>query len=69
MTWQPITTAPRDGTVIEIQCTYGAKPWTALVRWVDDRRGAGWIGWHNAENDDSGVDPDFNWSLKWRPVR
>jgi hypothetical protein len=28
-------TAPKDGTVIEIECRYGAKPWRGPFRWTD----------------------------------
>ncbi len=31
--WQPIKTAPRDGTVIETKCTYGVAPWYGLHKW------------------------------------
>lgn len=30
--WSPMTNAPRDGTVVELRCTYG-DPWTDLYRW------------------------------------
>lgn len=28
-------TAPRDGTVIEVRCTYGVAPWYGIYRWGD----------------------------------
>jgi hypothetical protein len=32
--WQPIDTAPKDGTIVEIRCTYGVAPWYGLYRWT-----------------------------------
>lgn len=32
--WQSMATAPRDGTVVEIQCRYGIRPWYDLMRWT-----------------------------------
>lgn len=34
--WQPIETAPRDGTVIEIKNIYGVAPWYGLYQWTDE---------------------------------
>ena len=31
--WRPMGSAPRDGTVIEIRCSYGVAPWYKLYRW------------------------------------
>lgn len=31
--WQPISSAPRDGTIIEICCTFGVAPWYGLYKW------------------------------------
>lgn len=33
--WHDMTTAPRDGTVIEIMCTYGVAPHYDLYKWTD----------------------------------
>lgn len=33
--WQPMSVAPRDGTVIEMRNTNGAAPWFELFRWSD----------------------------------
>jgi hypothetical protein len=33
--WRSMDGAPRDGTVIEIKCTYGVAPWFALAKWTD----------------------------------
>lgn len=32
--WKPISTAPRDGTFIEVMETYGIAPWYGLFRWT-----------------------------------
>jgi len=37
-TWQPMSTAPRNGTIIEIECRYGVKPWRRLHKWSNVRR-------------------------------
>ena len=34
--WYPMDTAPRDGTEIEIKCTYGYEPWVQKSRWKQD---------------------------------
>lgn len=34
--WLPMESAPRDGTTIEIRCTYGVAPWYGLFRWTDE---------------------------------
>lgn len=34
--WRSIDAAPRDGTVIEVCCTYGVAPWYDLYRWTDE---------------------------------
>ena len=30
--WQPMDTAPRDGTVVEIRQSYGVAPWYAVAK-------------------------------------
>lgn len=35
--WRSTETAPRDGTLVEIKCTYGVKPWVAPARWSKNR--------------------------------
>ena len=34
--WRSMATAPKDGTIIEIQCAYGIVPYSDLYRWVYD---------------------------------
>lgn len=29
-------TAPRDGTWVELKCTYGVAPWYCIARWTDE---------------------------------
>lgn len=36
--WQPMATAPKDGTIIEVKCTYGVAPWFDLFRWTNKYR-------------------------------
>lgn len=36
--WRPISSAPHDGTVIEVRCTYGVAPWYGIYRWTDTRK-------------------------------
>jgi hypothetical protein len=33
--WMPIESAPRDGTLVELKCTYGVAPWYCLASWTD----------------------------------
>jgi hypothetical protein len=34
--WCDMSTAPRDGTVVELCCTYGVVPWYGVYRWSDE---------------------------------
>lgn len=36
--WRDMSTAPRDGTPIEVKCTYGVAPTYQLSYWSDERR-------------------------------
>jgi len=62
--WMPMDTAPRDGTVIEVRCTYGVAPWYGLHKWVEDRYGRRWC---DAVDDRKSVDEGYY--LTWRPYR
>lgn len=67
-------TAPRDGTVIEVKCTYGVAPWYRLFKWTDEYRCMGQASdepnykgvheWRSADLMCGIVDTD---SLYWRP--
>lgn len=68
--WRPIHTAPRNGTIIEIRCTYGVVPWYDLAKWTDERPlyGGGVIktkpAWILPLKGDSVFSEE---SLTWRP--
>jgi len=34
--YRSMATAPRDGTVIEVKCSYGIAPWYGLFSWTDE---------------------------------
>jgi len=34
--WRTMHSAPRDGSYVEIRCTYGIAPWYGLFRWTTD---------------------------------
>lgn len=55
--WQPIITAPRDGTLIETRCEYGVAPWYGVFRWKDGR-------WQSED----GVTGVGETRLSWRPL-
>ena len=57
--WRDITSAPRDGTVIEIQNNWGVAPSFGIYKWVDA------TGWVNARDDNFGVGDGAH--LSWRP--
>ena len=73
--WRPIGTAPKDGTIIEIRCTYGVAPWYGLYRWSNGIRYAifqgqevkilGSPGWVKVGDDMAGFEEDPTFS--WRP--
>ena len=58
--WRDMATAPRDGTTVELVCTYGVMPWYDLHRW-DGRT------WRNARQSCKSVSDEQH--LKWRPTR
>jgi hypothetical protein len=57
--WLDITTAPRDGTVVEIQNNWGVAPWYAVCKWVPG------YGWMNATDPTRGMSDGPH--LSWRP--
>jgi len=74
--WQPMASAPRNGTPIEVRCTYGAAPWYGLFRWTDEMSSEDQNGvvhtmrsqakrWAKVGNDCSGFTEDSTFS--WRP--
>ena len=56
--WRSMDTAPRDGTIVELKCTYGVAPWYNLFRWSDGR-------WEQHDDPSMGVSSED--SLHWRP--
>lgn len=62
--WKDIETAPRDGTVIELENCYGIRPFYSLCRWVENRWGFSSGGWIKADDENSGTS-DGPW-LRWR---
>lgn len=67
-------TAPRDGTYVELKCTYGVAPWYCVARWTDENlaitSGGGNVPiktssprWVKPE----GGGPSDEGSLQWRP--
>lgn len=74
--WHPIGTAPKDGTVIEVRCTYGVAPWYGLFIWKEivvlhDNNGESHEmrspGWKRVGDDSSSFEEGS--SFTWRPYR
>ncbi len=72
--WRSMDAAPRDGTWVELKCTYGVAPWYCIARWTDEyvcqgRNGERYTGksdkpsWQKPE----GGGPFSEGSLHWRP--
>jgi hypothetical protein len=57
--WQGMSTAPRDGTIIEIECRYGIEPWRGLFRWE--------LGHSEIYGGGLSDDPDLDGN--WRPAK
>lgn len=73
-TWRPMSTAPRDGTWVELKNTYGVAPWYCIARWTDENISHGSDGrlypfkskdksWVKRE----GGGPFSESHLQWRP--
>lgn len=58
--WRSMESAPRDGTVVEIKCSYGVAPWYGLFKW-DHSWGEG--RWTSPD----GMSGVGNNSIEWRP--
>jgi hypothetical protein len=70
--WRSMSTAPRDGSVIELRCTYGVAPWYGLFKWSNEvqtpdgrRVELGKKRWTDAIDVNKGVADES--SLSWRP--
>lgn len=35
-TWRSMDSAPRDGSWVELKCTYGVAPWYCVARWTNE---------------------------------
>lgn len=56
--WFSMDTAPRDGTWVELKCTYGVAPWYCVAQWnIEELR------WKKPD----GSGPFSESSLHWRP--
>lgn len=56
--WQSMSTAPKDGTQVEICCTYGVAPWYGVYSWKNGR-------WSEVNDNSKGLTEDN--SFHWRP--
>lgn len=73
--WRSMDTAPRDGTPVELKCTYGVAPWYGVFKWTGKRAAHGPNGelhefeteptWVDARNPSMGVSDEGH--LHWRP--
>lgn len=71
--WQDMSTAPKGVGIIEIECTYGVRPWRGLYVWTGEKeRDPEWahvgytLGWTRLGNPGSGIDSCALGRLKWR---
>lgn len=71
--WRDMSIAPRDGSEIEIKCTYGREPWVQRAMWLMDSQGPIWKtggddqGYTYVEDRWFGIGAN-NSNLQWRPV-
>lgn len=64
--WNDITTAPRDGTPIELQNNWGVAPHYGVCAWTVPKRGRGQPRWHYV-NDPQEKSMSDGPHLSWRP--
>jgi hypothetical protein len=63
--WRSMESAPRDGTIIELRCTYGVAPWYGLHRWTTE----GFTSdprWNSVDKPNQSIAADEEY-LAWRP--
>lgn len=67
--WRAMDSAPRDGTVIEIRCSWGYEPWYGNFRWSEGFF-PGRFGWNRADDPRSGIieEAEACGKLAWRPI-
>jgi len=58
--YQSMCTAPRDGTVIEIEISAGFMPWYGIFQWDSNRH-----RWNKANGPSSLIESETHY--KWRP--
>lgn len=63
--WELIATAPRDGTVIEMQNNYGIAPHFGLYKWA--AKSGDEYGWVSATDPNSSCGSTDALHLSWRP--
>ncbi len=56
--WKPMSSAPRDGTVVEMIETYGVAPWYGIFKWTDEA----------ISTDQNGNTVHFKTSKHWQQV-
>ena len=61
--WQPISTAPRDGTIIGIKCSYGLDAWYGRHFWDKEN-----MAWRNKDKPDHFIAPEAENRCEWRPL-
>ena len=59
--WQPIETAPKDGTDIVVGCSSKHSPLYAIVQWDDTKHG--WMMWWKMPVSYA------DWATKWMPLK
>jgi hypothetical protein len=64
--WRPASSAPRDGTIVEMMQTFGTAPWYGRFRWTKNTRDAQ-PSWRNVDDLNGGVTE--NACLFWRPYK
>lgn len=62
--WRSMSDAPRDGSIIEVRCTYGVAPWYGLFQWIVPSYG-GKAEWCKVGCEASGFTESDEFS--WRP--
>lgn len=74
--WHSMDSAPRDGTPIEIRCSYGYEPWVQVGRYAMDNfvgpiwefRSGGFKTYVNAVSAQSRANGASEYQMKWRPT-